>query len=760
MQRSTRLFLKGNTAILFATVPIMAFTSPSYAAPDPENQITSHDNSDSSASNYVETIIVTARKREERLQNVPVSVAVTSAERLETKSIEDMEDLGNFTPNFQVSGSAGRGKGGSAVFIRGVGQQQPDANLQPGVGIYVDGVYIASMQGMNIDLVDPDRIEVLYGPQGTLFGKNTIGGAVNIVSKKPTDEYSGTAAFTIGRFNRMDGSVSANVPIVRGTLDTRFALAVDTNDGYGRRINSAGQRIGRTGNTNRVSGRAQFLWTLSESMNALLSVDGQQVRQKAAPMQLAGLATTPPPLLVSLNAALAANNLPPFGSGFLSNDPYLTYASGLNNYNIDGWNTSLTLNWDLGDVSLKSITAYRNLKTNAANDFDNSPYKYVEQQDQWNQHQVSQEFQLNGNSLNDRLKWLLGAFYMKDSTVDLRDSYFAVPIFLAGGSNSSTHYVLDVQGKNFAVFGQATYALTDKLNLTFGGRYTRDKRRTSTSTIQLFTGTVSVPTGIGRASYGAATWLAGADYHIAPDFMTYVSAGKGFKGGIPKNIAANQIAEVLPEYVTSYEAGFKSEFLDHKIRLNTAVYLMNYTNQQLYIPGASPTGRVISFVSNAGKSRIQGAEVDLSVIPLKGLSLNAGLGITDAKYLKVGTAPIALDDKFVETPHTTVTLSAEYKLPVDGVGEFTANIDYAYKSSIERDTANNPLAHQRALGLLNAQLGLKLPGGRWSASLFGTNLTNEVYSLAALVSTQPAFGFGSLMIAPPREWGLRIKCSF
>ena len=234
------------------------------------------------AEGLLEEIIVTSRKRAERLQDVPISISTFSAADLEAKSLTSLKELGQFTPNFSFFNHSSRGRSAGMLFIRGVGQTDPRIFWDPGVGLYVDGVFMGRMNGIDIDLMALERVEILRGPQGTLFGKNTIGGAVNVVTAKPTDEFSGTAEITTGRYSRVDGKASINVPIVPGKLAAKFAGATRNRDGYGTRLDFfTGEKVDEEGDEDSLSGRAIFNWTPSENVDVLFSIDATRVREKA-----------------------------------------------------------------------------------------------------------------------------------------------------------------------------------------------------------------------------------------------------------------------------------------------------------------------------------------------------------------------------------------------------------------------------------------------------------------------------------------------
>lgn len=746
-------------ALLLMAAPVAAHAQVGQLAPiGPANE---SDRPQVDAASDRGDIIVTARRRDERLQDVPISVAVFTGVDTEAKSLRNVQDLTTFTPNISFANGTTRGKGAGSLFIRGIGQPNTDTNFQPGVGMYQDGIYVASMQGMNLDLLDTERVEVLRGPQGTLFGMNTIGGAVNVVTKRPTDEFEGSLEGTLGRFDRREGKVRLNVPIVPGLLNARFAGSIQKADGFAKRIDFVtGRKIDDQGSTDRIAGRALFNLKPSDTFDVLFSIDGMRVRETNTPFQIFNISTGA--LRTLLNTQLAARGLPLFGTNFVTNDPFVSYGTGLNNYDVDAWNASLIATWDFADnMQLKSLTGYRDLKVDSGNDFDASPYILGEQGVVWNQHQISQEFQFNGNTNDKKLNWVLGLFYIHQVSMDVRQNLFGQTAWDLGGTPDTTGLGRqNMYGDDYAIFGQATYAITEKLNLTLGGRYSKNKRRLVSDNRRGNTGVVTFPFVSGKGSWGAFSGTAALDYHFSEDFMVYGNVGRGFKGGIPEQSNQNQ-PEVKPEYATSYEIGFKVQALDRKVQLNFAAFHTDYNDQQFFVSRIDNLGITRSFVANAAKSRIRGLEGDLTVRPMEGLTLSGSLGHTDARYLAIGAGlPITTATKFLETPKWTYTLSGEYIADLGNAGTLTPRIDYGYRSALEHDLVNRPTGRQPGYGLLNARLTYQTADEAWSLSVFGTNLTNKIYTVGALTTATATFGYDDLQYGRPREWGATLRYSF
>ncbi|MGH8185098.1 MAG: TonB-dependent receptor, partial [Steroidobacteraceae bacterium] len=361
----------------------------------------------------LEEIIVTARRREESLQSTPVAVTALSGEALETRGAATVDAVSQFVPNVQFDGAAALSGGAynATVFIRGIGQNDFAIFSDPGAAMYLDGVYLGRSIGGIMDAIDLERVEVLRGPQGTLFGRNTIGGAVNIVSRQPTDELEGEVSLTGGRFNRFDGKAVVNIPL-NETLSTRFTVASINRDGYQKRLTDGAD----PGDKDARIGRVQALWNASENVDLTLSLDATRVRQNSAPLTLVDVAPVGVPFmnlyngLVALGLGIPApNGASTVNASWITSDIDQTWAGGPSVNDLDTRGASLTVDWDLGAAAIKSITAYRELEALFARDGDNTPFTFRETVNDDDQDQFSQELQLAGTSFDDRLTWLVGA---------------------------------------------------------------------------------------------------------------------------------------------------------------------------------------------------------------------------------------------------------------------------------------------------------------------------------------------------------------
>lgn len=745
----------------------------------------------------IEEVVVTARKREEPLQKTPVSITAFTEAQLQNPAFKDVGDVTRFAPNVIIDRGTGNtgGQFNSQVFIRGVGQVDFLFSSDPGVGVYVDEVYLPRVVGSIMDVMDIQRIEVLRGPQGTLFGKNTIGGALNITSQRPGDKLSAVAELTGGSRNRFDGKLSLDLPMVPDKLSARVTLSSRNQDGYVKRVNQEGRAMG---DTNSDGIRGLLNWTPGDGWDVLFAADYTRRREEMIANELLDVRTTDP--VAFLWNFLVA---PTYGPGAVYDGRFVTHgrdsqATGPSLSNLDAWGTSLNVSKELSEnYKLKSITAYRDEDAQFGGDQDHSPYRYLETTNDDAHQAFSQEFQLNGASGNDRLNWVAGAFFMHENARDqynvvlgggLFDALEALPapilplapgvtcppapgVFApcAGGPGNPFNVALDfdlsifdhIDIDSYAAYTQGTYKLTDKLSTTIGGRYTHERKNFTTMLVRNASGVVSVPEHSIAHSWDAFTPRVGLEYQATPDVMGYVSASRGFKSG-GFNGRAQSLAEIDsfdPEYIDTYEAGVKTQWLDRRLLLNLSAYYNDYTDIQLTSVHAVQ-GVIVAVTENAGKARIQGLELELVVQPVKAFTVRGGFGYTDAKYKKLDPgATVTLDSKLVKVPKTTANLTADYELSLGDLGSLTLGGDLSYRSSYFMDPNNTPLFEQNGYSLLGAHVRYSSSNGHWEVTAFGTNLNDKRYMTNALQS-YGSFGTADASFGPPREYGVTLRARF
>ena len=742
-------------------------------------------------------IVVTARKREENLQDTPIAITAFTSNALEARQVTNIGEVGNFAPN--VSFEKGAASSGSSfvltTFIRGVGQSDFNLTIDPGVGLYVDGVYVSRSVGALLDTADVQSVQVLRGPQGTLFGKNTIGGAIVVTSKKPSSSLEAEAEAITGRYNRADFRGMLNLP-VSDAIMLRGTLSYQSRDGYVRRLVDGG----KMGNQNSLAGRLQMLIEPSSNFSILLAGDYTHTREEALPTTLvavnestdpslhlfsqfynwvaAPIAAGHPPLTICGGPGVASPTNDPrcYNSQWITGNKYTTNASAPNRSDLDLWGVSAVMNWDIGFADLKSISAYRKLSSHFFLDNDSSPLHILEASNDYYQKQFSQEFQLTGKAFDNRLNWLVGLFYLKEKGTDRNHLIASLADFLSGGF---------VDNDSYAAFAQATYKVTDALNVTLGGRYTDETKRflpdqlitqdkTGGSILALSrlfipdltlnpNGDRILPPIQGATHAKEFTPSVSVDYRFTPDVLGYVSYSKGFKsGGFTQRVfpPLPQVPDFNPEFVTSYEAGLKTEFFDHRLRLNVAAFVAHYNGLQITIfdPSGALFGGATPTTRNAGRAKIQGFELETDARLSDWLLFNGALGYTDAKYVEVSplATEVTLNSKLPYVPKWTATggvTIGSFALPF---GKISFRGDVSYKASQFLTANNTPALFQRAVTLVNVSASLSDPSDRWTLTGGVTNLTNRKYLTAGYESLAAA-GFAEGTYSRGSEWFLRLR---
>ncbi|HZF25697.1 MAG TPA: TonB-dependent receptor [Steroidobacteraceae bacterium] len=770
----------------------------------------------------LEEITVTAQKRSENLQVVPIAISAFTSDELGTYSIRDLSDVAKLTPN--VTLDAGSFAGGSrsvlSAFIRGIGQSDFAFNFDPGVGVYLDGVYLGRTVGANVGLLDVERVEVSKGPQGTLFGRNTIGGAINVVTREPSDKFNFTGEVTGGSFQRLDVNAFADMPI-SDTVRSSLAFSSQSREGYLKRIpfSMAGFVVDpkftantydypdREGGIGQWAARGKLHWLPSDSFDAELTADYSRVRASNAPQTLiepveAGLLAlnhlcinTPAPVLGAIGlgfvcgprsvigTSLAGANVDAdpnndralFDSRFLTGDIDKSYATDNSFEHSENYGVGLTLNWDLsGGTSLKSITAYRELDWEAGSDLDGSPLEILAVDNVLKQHQFSEELQLVGNLVSDRLKYVVGAFYY-DEYAKTNDY---VPI---GGNLLQIYSPDDLNTTAWALFTNINFKLTDLIGLTVGGRYTEERKDILVEQQDLnalaykaagcFPVTDACRIALGFPDPGNALSYApptrpkrtftnfsprvGVEFHVAEATMLYASYSEGYKTGSWTTRLSNPVTELSsfrPEEATTYEVGIKSG--SNRVRVNAAAFFTDYSDIQLnFQEGVSPV------IKNAGDAEIYGAEVELTALLTDGFTLRSAAGYQHAEYthLDPGALGITLDSKLPKTPEWMFSLAPEYELRFSNGTGMRFVVNYTHTDSVFNDTENTTLIDRPDVDDLGASVSF-LAAEHWEFTVGGTNLLDERYLTAGQAQVAGGLYYGTY--SRPREWYASFRFTF
>jgi iron complex outermembrane receptor protein len=773
----------------------------------------------------LQEITVTAEFRKEKLQETPLAITALSGEALANRNITTLTDVAQAVPNVQMfEANAAYGKT-NAAFIRGIGQGDFNfASAEPGVGMYVDDVYFASTFGSMFDLLDIERVEVLRGPQGTLFGKNSIGGAIRLISKKPTGDGSGFGEVTLGDFARREVRAGFDVPIISNVLMLRVTGLSKQRNGYVDRVDFAcanpslagslprqelGQGscvIGKEGGVDVKGARAQLRWVVNDNFESNLIADWYDDNSEAAAEVMLVANPALAPALAGFNASTLIPKFGiPYDGRFVTAGTYRTYSTfydpntgraypAVNT--VHSYGVSDTIDWQIANpVHLKLISAYRGYWGDFSDNQDNSPMGTAWAYNLLDHHQLTEELQVTGQALGDRLNWAAGAFYfdgysMNRGHVNLNflagafppgPPFFGQPIFDFDQNDPA-------RTRDHAGFAQATYGITDSLHVTGGLRYTQENK---SYTFNHFNPILAIPNPVldlrgveGKTSYSRVDWKAGADYQWTPNLMTYLNVSTGFRGGgfNPRPFNNKQVLPFGPEKLTEYELGMKSEWFEHRLRANLAAYYGNYKDLVITSQTKDATGAPLTAPQNIGGADIKGFEAEIEANPIKRLSISGSVGLTDFKYKNLGNAvgcqavanPVpgtncingnpGYDDIAVGISKWTANAGIQYSIPVGDAGEVIPRLDASYHSRRYNNNYNlfapagGPVAYTPGMTLLNARLTWET--GVWSVAGFVTNLTNKYYYQSFL--DLRAFGEGMMSAQPgePREWGVTVRYNF
>lgn len=797
----TRKTLAG--AIILSTAGLSGFANAQDSAP-------------STTAKLMEEIVVSARGIEEGLQEAPIAVSAFTGDTLDYRGVDSLEQIERFVPSLtlQNNPSFGGASNSAAIYLRGVGQKEFLPTTEPGVGLYVDGVYVARSVGAILDIVDIDRLEVLRGPQGTLFGRNTIGGAISIATRKPQPggTFEGHLAVAAGTDSLMRLRGTVHVP-VNESVALRASVASMTQDGYVDRTDGTD-----LGDDDTFTGRISLAFQPNDDFAALITADMTRDRENGPAMQLIGIDFTdlsqlqgvvlapPPPMAFIHNVTTAAMGpgqpcaaTDPAGNGVTYNPASLSCydaryvgADGSNEgtapaySEADVFGISATLDYSLSEnLAIKSITAYRELESEFARDGDHSPHRISQFEDTLDQDQFTQELQLLGTY--DRLDWILGLYYFSEDGNNVNTLDFTVSNFRSGGSFDNT---------SWAAFAQATYDMTDRLHLTLGARYTdEDKAFTPDQIIynNYFAGFSNlVPPGNPLAALDAPflqagsrilpllekeisisefTPMANLSFDLSDDVMLYFTYSEGFKSGgftqrvFPPVVAGftappgtpdiDLIPTYEPEFVDVIEAGFKMNLLDGLLRLNGAVFKTNYEELQVQVFNS-----VAPVTQNIGEASIEGFELELSASPAEGWFVEGSLSLLNAEYDTIDTANTLIfeSNEFERVPETTVSLGLSKELSLSDVGTLMLRADWSYRSETFNDAYNTPLLETDSYSLIDASARWTNIDGDWTVIVSGINLSDEEYLVTGVYGT--AFQALEGVYNRGRQWRVEIRKSF
>ena len=736
----------------------------------------------SAPNDHLDDIIVTARRRPEPLQRTPVSVVALSKQDLESRSVTNLRSLQDFVPNLTFAPSQNVGEAAGNVFIRGIGQEDFGVGAEAGVAFYVDGVYFPRSLGLLMNLTDVARIEVLRGPQGTLYGKDAIGGAINVISTMPGPRREHSASAIIGNDSRVEFRTVVNEPLTDRLL-LRIGVALVNRGGYLRRLpppgplaqveeaNGGPLNLRSEGNDRGRGGRMQLRWLVSDTFTADLSLDASRKRDRQGAIHIDFI----DPLggiFPDINKLIRETKLPgPEITNALAPHNLLeSYAANRNFTDQELWGLSAVLTRQLGPETLKFITAYRELHSHVGIDNDGLYLDIAGNELEVRQRQYSAELQLSRATGAFTYSAGLYAFAERPRllpTPPIPDILYTCGCFTPDEPPVFTFEERHLLSESYAGYAQGTFQLSKRLSATLGARYTHEKKRLQGK--EYLAGANLQPTGIlvdsgdVRDSWNALTYRAGLEYQASPRLMAYGSIARGFKSG-GFNVRGETglpnmgFVPFNPETALTYEIGVRSEWLDRKLRLNATLFHTRYKDIQLR-QDTLIDGIFTTLIDNAAEARIDGAEVEAMAVPLKGLTVTAAYGHLDPKYLDIGNVRgLTLDSDFQRSPHHSFAGSINYEMPV-AAGVFELHGDYSYRSKEQFQilAASND---QKGYGLFGARFSFRPRGDRWSIALFGTNLADKRYRTAGRGTLVRQIGFAYSSVGLPRQIGIELKSVF
>ncbi len=777
---------------------------------------------DTQADTQLQTVTVTARYRTENLQETPIAITAVNAEGLEARGFNNVIDVTKIAPNVTLQQSGSNGGKAAVAFIRGVGQSDFTLAFEPGVGFYLDDVYFGTIFGAMFDLGDIDRVEVLRGPQGTLFGKNNEGGAVRVFTTQPKGDGSGYFEAGYGSYNRYMVKVAYDFSLIPEKLALRLSGGTNRVDGYVQRYDFVCLHPTLSGNLPQVTvrpdcktgteggdevetARANLRWTPTDDVEILASLDF--LTDKGEPTPTKTLAVTSGGALGDYNTNVLLNPASGFYTGvpidgrFVTNSPYTTYATFKDQStgisfdpvnNVAAWGAGNTLLWKtpLG-LQIKNVLGYRAYSGSFVYDGAGAPLSTVLYANpDFIHHQFSEELNVSGTLLNDSLEWVTGAYYYDgyskqgNGPVLLTSAEIVPPtgspFFCETGCYGLNFVTNDpVTVKNKSAFLHAQYRFTSALTAEVGVRYSDESKTYTFSRVLLPTHPTDILFSPGfdpdfpflagfanRPSARSSTsrWdpKVALQYNWTPSVMTYVQYATGFKGGgiNPHPVFANQAVPFKAETLSSYEVGAKTQWFDNRVRLNAAAFLSNYKDLQITVIG--PAGADI--VQNAGHIRISGVEGEIEAEPVPGLLLNGSFGFLNYHTVELGSAAGVIGGPTEHSqppyvPRWKGNIGLQYGIRLGGGGVVTPRVDWTYQTQVFNDPSNDPLALQPAYGLLDGRLTWEPPDRQWQVALVIQNALDKVYYINKLDNTG-SFGVVDGQPGLPRTLFFSIKRKF
>jgi iron complex outermembrane receptor protein len=699
----------------------------------------------------LEEIVVTATKREENLQSVALSITAFSRDFLEDSNISDLDDLETRVPNFTYDTFSP----GVPVFnIRGIGDASRSGAVDTAVGVFVDEVYMGRPVMMNADFHDIERVEILRGPQGTLFGRNVVGGAVSFYTSRPSEEVVANLSMTYGKYDQRDAKGFVSGPISENVFG-KISVVTRNHDGYAFNATTDND----IEDDQFFGARAALRFVPDDSLDIQLNVDTSRRRATGLWWDLIREG--------------------PFAIGQSNPDPRRG-----RNHDDDGFSdsdvkgASLHIDWESGFGTVTSITAYREAEmSDRANTTGlfvaelTDPNRFLEhftlfiQQADMEAEQVSQEVRI-ASDLNSRFNWVAGAFYFHEEVDQTRIQDYRFHFFNIEGQGI---FNAETDTDAYAFFANGTYNFTDALSLQAGIRWSEDNKDhiLSTGGVNYIPYTVNgaiVPGWIatGDGSWDAFTPSFSLNYHVTDEHFLYATVSRGFKSGGFNDLETERAAAELPfapEFAWNYEIGAKTEWFDRRLRFNASAFYLDYTDLQVTVVlQPDPNFPPIFVTGNAGSAEVKGVETEWTLVPFDGATLYGSYTFTDSELKNLFLGPVdASGNKLSRAPKHKLFLGGDFTFPVTDFANATIRMDYTYTDETFNTLGNSPVERIPSKETLDASLAFATTDGRWELVFWGKNLFDEL-AINTITEVPVLNGYGTF--EPPRTYGATVRFNY
>ena len=704
-------------------------------------------------SNAVENVVVTAQKRSQKVQDIPITITVLDSKKLAKLDVQSSDQLANYVPAVQISLPSGRGNQ-PLINIRGIGLNDTNTNNSGPNGVYVDEVYEATPAGQTFQTFDLARVEVLKGPQGTLYGRNTTGGAIDFVTAKPTDNFSASEDLQYGSFNTVTTQSVVNGQLAPG-IDGRLAVFYDYSDGYFSDLTDGN----KTNGNNDLAYRGELKLDPTDDLTVLLNFHGGNVHRRPDEYRQTGV-------LDGLFGSACSDAMVGAGQctdllGYKApNDTYKGYYNRDQNLYINSIGGSARADYRMNGITLTSITAYEASHKLHPEDTDADPYDLIEIDYGVRSTDITQEFRVTGGG--DKYHWLAGVYGLvehlqQDQSIALLTDIDQVvgPLigdpFIGNGLAERGRTLNGQFTESVATYGQGDYEVFPNARLTLGGRLTYEHKTFDAFSAASFENNGAFPP-LGtlynvseNLANRAASWRVAFDYKVLPKVLAYASISTGFKsGGFNGGFLANDVPDALaqlkpirPEYITAYEVGTKSDLLQNALRVNAAGFYYSYRDEQTFnliqAPSSGGLALPLTVLTNAPTATIKGAELEVDATPLANLTTSVTVSYVDAQlgtfnsFAGSGPPQDLTGRELPNAPRWNVILQGDYAYPLHDGATLDLTGTASYRSHEFFESNNSPLAAQNGYWLLDARLAYQT-GGHWEVAGIGKNLTNTKYN--------------------------------